>query len=115
MVIEFDGFNRPAFGFGLDRVKESTTNLYAIDLNPKTKMIYLANVFSDYGSLLNGTTNSLSGTIPLGTSERDVAVISKTNMIYPTNYEPSTVSIINATTNKVTVLLLFYDCTECGI
>ncbi|MGC1930981.1 MAG: hypothetical protein WA667_18575, partial [Candidatus Nitrosopolaris sp.] len=45
------------------------TNPYAIDLNPKTKMIYLANVFSDYGSLLNGTTNSLSGTIPLGTSE----------------------------------------------
>jgi len=82
-----------------------------ISVNSNTNMIYVVN-FGYYStsyrlicdntvSVINGTTNSVQSTIPVGNCPIAVGVNPITNMIYVANSNDNTVSVINGTTNSV--------------
>ena len=80
------------------------TNPGAIAVNPSTNTIYVANSNSPNTSgsisVINGTTNTVTTTIPLSSSAMDINP--NTNMIYSISvYGPLGVSVINGSTNQV--------------
>ena len=74
-------------------------------MNATTNTIYVANSQSNNLSVIDGATNSVTATIPVGTSPSGVAVESQTNFIYVANAgnsqsgNPGNVTVINGTTN----------------
>jgi YVTN family beta-propeller protein len=83
-----------------------------IAVNPNTNTTYAASYDSSAVFVINGTTNSVMGSINVGDADSDVAsdvaVNPNTNTIYVASYDSSagsliegTVSVINGTTNSV--------------
>ena len=64
-------------------------------------MIYVANSGGNTISVINGTTNSVGSTIPVGDNPIGVGVNPNSNKIYVANLNSNYVSVINGTTNSV--------------
>jgi YVTN family beta-propeller protein len=70
--------------------------------NPKTNTIYVVNqTVAGTVSVINGRTNTVVATIPVGINPEEAAVNPKTNTIYVTNDGGGTVSVISGKTNTV--------------
>jgi YVTN family beta-propeller protein len=79
-----------------------------VAVNPNTNTIYVANydssafsVIDGTLSVINSTTNSVMGSIAVGSRPTSIAVNPNTNTIYVASYDSSTVSVIDGTTNSV--------------
>ena len=72
--------------------------------NPKTNTIYVPNSFDSTVSVINGRTNTVTTTIPVGSTAipAGAAANPKTNTIYVANFDSNTVSVISGRTNTVT-------------
>jgi YVTN family beta-propeller protein len=64
-------------------------------------MIYVANCLDNTVSVINGYTNTVVQTIPVGINPDGVGVDPITNMICVANVGANTVSVINGNTNTV--------------
>jgi YVTN family beta-propeller protein len=71
----------------------------SIAVNPSTNRIYVANIFDNTVSVIDGTTNTVIATVDVGNSPTDAAVNPSTNRIYVTS--AGAVSVIDGTTNEV--------------
>ena len=67
-----------------------------------TDKIYVANRNSNNVSVIDGNTNQVKATVPVGTHPTFVWVNPVTNTIYVTNLSDGTVSVIDGTTDTVT-------------
>jgi YVTN family beta-propeller protein len=76
----------------------------AVDLNPLTNMIYVANSGSDTVSVINGATGWVEETVAAGTYPEAVAVNPATNMIYVANQNSNNVTVIDGATNAATTV-----------
>jgi YVTN family beta-propeller protein len=79
-----------------------------VAVNPTTNTIYVANydsstlsVIDGTLSVIDGTTNSVVGSIAVGSEPTSVAVNPTTNTIYAISYDSSTLSVIDGATNGV--------------
>ncbi|MFL6409799.1 MAG: hypothetical protein ACJ71K_00965 [Nitrososphaeraceae archaeon] len=74
-----------------------------ITYDPKNGNMYVANFLSNTVSVIDGNTNNVISTIPLGSnaSPADIAFDSENGKVYVTNYNAGTVSIIDGNTNQV--------------
>jgi YVTN family beta-propeller protein len=66
-----------------------------------TNRVYVTNEGDDTVSVVDGATNTVSATIPVGVAPLGVAVSETFNRIYVVNSADGTVSIIDGTTNTV--------------
>ncbi len=73
---------------------------YAPAVNTATNKIYVVNG-SNSVNVIDGATNTITATIPVGASPQKLAVNSATNRIYVANYNSLNVSVINGATNTV--------------
>jgi YVTN family beta-propeller protein len=69
---------------------------WAVAVNPRTNRIYTANEGSNDVSVIDGGTNTVVATVPVGVGPRAVAVNPRTNRIYTANMDSDTVSVIRA-------------------
>ena len=78
-----------------------------VAVNPITNKIYVAseeiisNVSRGMVSVIDGTTDMVESTIPVGENALQVALNMNTNMIYVSNWFSNTVSVIDGRTNTV--------------
>jgi YVTN family beta-propeller protein len=72
-----------------------------IAVNSDTNRIYVANIFDNTVSVIDGTTNTVIDTVDVGNGPNGVGVNPATNRIYVTNLLDGTVSVIDGTTNTV--------------
>jgi YVTN family beta-propeller protein len=74
-----------------------------IAYDSKNGNMYVTNFMSNTVSVIDGNTNNVISTIPLGSnaSPADVAFDSENGKVYVTNFNAGTVSIINGNTNQV--------------
>jgi len=70
-----------------------------VAVNPNTNQVYLANYFGNSVCVINGTTNTLVGSIGVGTDLLGIGVDAITNKIYVTN--DTAVTVIDGSTNRV--------------
>ena len=61
----------------------------------------MANYNDNSVSVINGSTNSVLTTIPVGNSPRGISVNPSTNMVYVANFNDNNVTVIDGKTNKV--------------
>ncbi len=75
-----------------------------VAVNSTTHMAYVANESTTAGavSVVDGSTNAISATVPVGSKPDGIAVDASANTVYVSNGPDGTVSIINAATNTVT-------------
>jgi YVTN family beta-propeller protein len=74
---------------------------YAIDENPYTNRIYVANQQSNTVSVISGRTSQVIATIPVGAEPYTLAVNPLTNRVFVTNAFSQTVSVISGRTARV--------------
>ena len=72
-----------------------------VAVDAATDMVYTANQASNTVSVINGATNTVTATIPVGSDPVGIAVDPITNTIYTTNYSGSSISVIDGSTNTV--------------
>lgn len=68
---------------------------------PNTNKIFVPNTSSNTVSVIDGNTNNVISTIPVGGGPADLGFDTGNNMVYVPNRSDNTVSVINATTNTV--------------
>ena len=73
----------------------------AIDIDPKTNMIFVTNPDTDKVSVINGTTNKIVNEISVGRNPIDVVVDPISNIAYVSNMNSHTISIINGSSLKL--------------
>lgn len=66
-----------------------------------TNQIYVANSISNEVSVINGATNTVITTIPVGINPTGVGINPLTNRVYVTNANDNNVSVIDAIANTV--------------
>jgi len=71
-----------------------------IAVNPNTNMVYVTNHKDNTTSVIDGSTDKVVKTIPVGHYPIGVAVNPKTNMVYVTNHKDNTTSVIDGSTDK---------------
>jgi YVTN family beta-propeller protein len=77
-------------------------NLPQLVVNEATNTVFMSNIgASQVVSVINGLTNTITSTIPVGSGPCRIAENSLTNTIYVTNCLDNTVSVINGSTNVV--------------
>jgi YVTN family beta-propeller protein len=82
-----------------------------IEVNPTTNKVYVTHLDTTYStsndtvSVIDGSTNKLSVTIPVGELPLGIAVNPTTNKVYVTNANSDTVSVIDGSTNKLSVTI----------
>jgi YVTN family beta-propeller protein len=91
-------------GIATDLVDPLAVAPNAVAVNPATDKIYVANNTSDNVTVIDGTTNTVSATIPAGVHPRALAVNSLTNQIYVANQgdgitDFGEITVINGITN----------------
>ncbi len=72
-----------------------------VGVNKTTNRIYVANETSNNVSVIDGATDLVIETIPVGSEPRKVSVNPATNRIYVTNSRSDNVSVIDGSTNRV--------------
>jgi YVTN family beta-propeller protein len=75
----------------------------SIAVNPITNRIYVANVYDNTVTVIDGATNSTT-TVPTGTAPVSVAANPVTNKIYVVNEESNNVTVIDGATNSTTTV-----------
>jgi YVTN family beta-propeller protein len=75
--------------------------LWDIAINQNTNKVYVTGHLSDSVYAINGYTNKLIKTIPVGLNPDGIAVNPNTNMIYVANSAANTISVIDGTTESV--------------
>lgn len=76
-------------------------NPVAVDVDPITNKIYVANLSSNNVSVIDGTNNKVVATITVGDEPYGICVNPVTNRVYVTNYFSDNVSVIDGTNNSV--------------
>jgi YVTN family beta-propeller protein len=71
-----------------------------VGVNPSTNRIYVGNFFSNTVSVIDGNTNTVIGTVNVG-SPQGIGVNPTTNRVYVANLGSGTVSVINATNQVI--------------
>ena len=66
-----------------------------------TRNIYVVNNADDTVSVIDGDTNTVITTIPVGNPPFEAAIDTNNNLIYVTNANDNTVSVIDGATNTV--------------
>jgi YVTN family beta-propeller protein len=69
-------------------------NMFGVAVNPRNDTIYLANTGADTMSVINGRTNSVTATVPVGGAPVNIAVNPNAKTIYVTNEDAGTVSVL---------------------
>jgi YVTN family beta-propeller protein len=72
-----------------------------ITYDPSNDRIYVANIWSSTVSVINGSTNSVSGNIWVGRYPLWPVYVPSNNQIYVTNASSNDTYVINAATNRV--------------
>jgi YVTN family beta-propeller protein len=75
----------------------------ALDINPVTNKVYVANTNSNSVTVIDGATNS-AVTVPAGWAPQAVAVDSAINKIYVANSNSNTVTVIDGTNNATSTV-----------
>jgi YVTN family beta-propeller protein len=75
--------------------------LWDIAVNPNTNKLYVTGHLSNSVYVINGYTNQLIKTIPVGLNPDGIAVDPNTNMIYVANSASNTISVIDGTTEGI--------------
>jgi YVTN family beta-propeller protein len=73
----------------------------SVEVNPSTNMIFVANNGLNSLQILNGSSDKLVATIPVGAYPDGVAVNPDSNLVYVSNMLNNTVSVVNATSKSV--------------
>ncbi len=86
-----------------DSVISSITSPFSIISNPITNFVYVLNqqVGTDEVSVINGRTNVIDTTIPVGNGGHGINVHKRKNLIYVANKDDGTLSVINGEDNTV--------------
>jgi YVTN family beta-propeller protein len=74
---------------------------YGVAANPTTNRIYVTNPGGDSVSVIDGATNTVLATVPVGIDPESVAANPSTNRIYVANRYTGKVSVIEGATNSV--------------
>ena len=80
-------------------------NAHQIGVNENTNTYYVSNQADNTVSVIDGATNTVTATIPVGTGPIGVAVNPSTNTVYVANSPAGTLSVINGATNTVTATI----------
>src|SRR3990172_4946493 len=97
--IPFDGV-----GFGLFTAAFKVGKL-GVCVNPSTNRVYVTNADSNNVSVIDGATNKVIATVPVGSSPLGVYVNPNTNRVYVTNDNIGKVSVIDGATNQVIAMV----------
>lgn len=81
------------------------TNPDGISVNPNTNMIYVTNYGSNNVSIINGSSNTVTTTIPVGTNPDGIIFNSNTDVVYVTNSGSNDISVIDGSTNTVSATI----------
>jgi YVTN family beta-propeller protein len=73
----------------------------AIAFDSFNKDVYVTNSLSDSVSVIDGSTNAVLTTVPVGSYPSAIAFDSSNGMLYVCNQSSNTVSVIDGSTNKV--------------
>ena len=79
------------------------TNPYAVAVNPVTNKVYVANIYSNNVTVIDGATNATT-TVATDSEPHAVAVNPATNKIYVANFNNASVTVIDGTTNDTTTV-----------
>jgi YVTN family beta-propeller protein len=71
----------------------------AVELNPLTDKLYVANEDADTVSVISTVTGAVTSTIPVGSNPSAIAINTVTNRIYVANSGGNSVSVIDGTTD----------------
>ena len=76
---------------------------FAVDsvYNSANGLVYVSNAGSNTVSILNTTTNSVVGTIPVGAGPNGIAYNQDNGKVYVANSVSGTISVINGSSNTV--------------
>jgi YVTN family beta-propeller protein len=91
----------PVIPFFLFNESTNQWNQVGNPLKPNTNMIYVVNSVANTINVINGSTNSVTGTITVGTSPFHVIFNQNTHMLYVTNTGSKTFSVVNTIGNTV--------------
>jgi YVTN family beta-propeller protein len=86
----------------------------AVQVNPVTNKIYVANFGDSTVSVIDGATNS-AVTVPVGPDPLNIAVNQVTNKIYVTNYGSYTVTVIDGATNSTATVVVGLEPVGVGV
>jgi len=67
---------------------------YGVAVNPTTNRVYVTNEGTDNVSVIDGATNAVTATVPVGIHPWGIAFNPTTNRVYVTNNADDTVSVI---------------------
>ena len=68
--------------------------IWGIAVNPQTDAIYVDSFWHAQLLVADGTTNTVTGTVKVGSLPSNVAVNPQTGLVYVTNQNDSTVSVV---------------------
>lgn len=82
-----------------------TGSQFVMAFNPVTNVFYAADAVAGVVWIIDGTTNSYKGSIPVGNDPVGIAVNSSTNTIYVANVGSHNVSVIDGASNAITATI----------
>ena len=71
-------------------------------MDPGTHTVYVANIWDSTVSVIDGTTRTVTATVPVGKSLVDLVVDPTTHTVYIANGNDNTASVIDGATRTVT-------------
>ncbi len=74
-------------------------------MDPATDTVYVTDYYDGTVSVIDGATNTVTATIPVGSGPDGVGVDPATDTVYVTNFNDGTVSVIDGATNTVTATI----------
>lgn len=72
-----------------------------IAVNARTNQVYVANLAGDSVAVIDGTSNAVTGAIPVGSRPTAVAVDPSGGLVYAANFGGATLSVLDPATNSV--------------
>ena len=76
-----------------------------VAVDQETGTVYTAGEAANTVLVINGRTNKVTATIPVGNEPFVVAVNDATDTVYAANHADNTISVINGRANKVTATI----------
>ena len=74
---------------------------FLVAANTATNRVYVTNYNANDVAVIDGATNTVVATVPVGTSPGGIAVDTSKNLVYVANQLSATISVINGETNTV--------------
>jgi YVTN family beta-propeller protein len=100
--VDIDNIDKLVSTDKLDTAKKNSVIWSApthIAVNPSDNLVYVANTDAETVSVIESTTNTKLGDIPVGSTPLGLAVNPKNHLVYVSNPETDSVSVIDGTTN----------------